>query len=221
MSGRQRGFGLLEALLGLALGLMLLAAASQLFASVLQAWRVQDASARLADDARLVLQRLAQDIRMTGLAGCLRLDSIEYEAASARQALAQPLRIDRASDGTLSSLTLVLAELPGLAGPPDWTLLTDCRSWARVVAGQRAAPPGALAFPLRRHVYQLRDGTLRLASGGGIQPLIDHVQALRVEAQAVGDQLRLDLRLILFEAATGVEQQHHLSVAMRNRWPDA
>ncbi|XAG01719.1 hypothetical protein GKC70_19825 [Pseudomonas sp. REB1044] len=71
MSARQRGFGLMEALLALALGLMVLAAAGQVLFSGQQLWRVQGALARLQEDAMLVLQRLALDIRMTASFGCL------------------------------------------------------------------------------------------------------------------------------------------------------
>ncbi|WP_177333773.1 prepilin-type N-terminal cleavage/methylation domain-containing protein, partial [Pseudomonas sp. NBRC 111127] len=41
MRRRQTGVGLLELLLALTIGLMVLVAASQLFASVHQAWRLQ------------------------------------------------------------------------------------------------------------------------------------------------------------------------------------
>jgi Tfp pilus assembly protein PilW len=97
MKRRPAGFGLIEALLALALGVMVLAAASQLFGSAYQAWRLQGATARLQDDARLVLQRLAEDIRMAGMFGCLRLNAADFRLP------APPRRSPRRSPSRLAA----------------------------------------------------------------------------------------------------------------------
>ncbi|MDF0729162.1 pilus assembly protein PilW [Pseudomonas entomophila] len=219
MSRWQAGFGLLEALLALALGLMLLAAAGQLAVAVQQAWHLQGAAARLQDDARLALQRLAQDIRMTGMFGCLAHAAIDFPDPGVARAFATPLQINHGADGRLTSLSLLAAELPGGFGQPDWTLLTDCRSWAQVRPGRHLGSGDTLAFPLRQHLYRVQDGSLMLGSGGLNARLIDNVRGLWITREQAGEGERLDLRLELFEPVLRIEQRHALSVALRNRLP--
>ncbi|WP_434772598.1 PilW family protein [Pseudomonas entomophila] len=217
MNRTQRGFGLLETVLALALGAVLLTAASQVFVSAYRAWHLQVAMTRLSDDARWVLQRMAQDIRMVGAHGCLRQEAMVFDSPSSAAAFASPLQITRAPDGTLTSLSLVAGDRPGLPGSADWTVLTDCRQWARVVAGARAAQAGGMAFGVRRQVYQVRGDTLRLSSGGSTQPLLDHVQALQVDPVHQDGKTRLDLHLTLFDPTTQVRQQQALSVTLRHQ----
>ncbi|MFR0675067.1 PilW family protein [Enterobacterales bacterium AW_CKDN230030176-1A_HGKHYDSX7] len=219
MSRAQSGFGLLESVLALALGALLLTAASQVFVSAYRAWQLQEASVRLSDDARVVLQRMARDIRAVGAYGCLQPRAMVFEAPASPPAFARPLQIMRAPDGTLASLSLLTGDRPGLSGSVDWTVLTDCRQWARVVTGAPPSPPGVMAFGVRRQVYQVHGTTLRLSSGGSTQPLLDHVQALHADAVHQGGQTRLDLRLTLFEPTLQVTQQHALSVTLRNAVP--
>ncbi|MGE7994101.1 PilW family protein [Pseudomonas sp. NPDC089554] len=219
MSRLQRGFGLLEALLALAIGLMLLAAAGQVLVSSQQSWRLQGASARLQEDARLALQRLVQDIRMTGVFGCLATHAIDFPSAAAAQAFAAPLQITRTTDGRLASLSLLAGELPGAAGAPDWTVLSDCRTWAKVLAGGHLADGDSLAFPLRQQHYRVHDGSLMLSSGGLNARLIDNVKGLWITQVQAGEGQRLDIRLQLFEPTQQLEQQYELSVALRNRLP--
>ncbi|MBA1193911.1 prepilin-type N-terminal cleavage/methylation domain-containing protein [Pseudomonas entomophila] len=219
MSRVQRGFGLLETVLALALGALLLTAASQVFVSAYRAWQLQEAAARLSDDARWVLQRMARDIRMTGAFNCLRPEAMVFEAPASAAAFSRPVQIVRAADGTLASLGLMTADVPGLPGSAEWTVLTDCRQWARVVAGTRTGEAGAMAFGVRRQVYQMRGTTLRLSSGGSTQPLLDHVQAFHADTVHHAGTLRLDLRLTLFDPAVQVRQQHALSVTLRHPVP--
>jgi type IV pilus assembly protein PilW len=215
----QSGFGLLESVLALALGALLLTAASQVFVSAYRAWQLQEASVRLSDDARVVLQHMARDIRMVGAYGCLRQEAMAFESPGSAQAFARPVQITRAPDGTLASLSLLTGDRAGSPGSADWTVLTDCRQWARAVAGTPPGPPKGMAFGVRRQVYQVHGTTLRLSSGGSTQPLLDHVQALHLDAVHHGGKTRLDLRLTLFEPATQVRQQHALSVTLRNAVP--
>lgn len=222
MSRPQAGFGLLEALLALAIGLMLLGAASQVFISTYQAWRVQSASARLQDDARLALQRMAQDIRMAGMLGCLRHEAITFASPEAAEAFTQPVRVTQAGDGRLDSLSLVGEQLSGTGRQPDWILLTDCRSWAQVSNTRDAKPtPDALVFPIHRVTYQLRDGALRQVRGGQSQALIDQVRDLRATLVPTSEGGRVDVQLTLFDPRQRVELRHELSVALRNRQPES
>jgi len=222
MSRSQAGFGLFEALLALAIGLMLLGAASQVFVSTLQAWRVQSAMARLQDDARLALQRMAQDIRMAGMLGCLHREAITFDSPAAAEAFAQPVRITHAGDGRLESLGLVGEQLPGTGRQPDWKLLTDCRSWAQVSSARDAKEiPDALVFPIQRIAYQLQGDDLRLVRGNQSQTLIDQVRDLRATLVPTQEGGRVDVQLTLFDPRHQVELRHELSVALRNRLPES
>ncbi|QXH55972.1 PilW family protein [Pseudomonas maumuensis] len=202
----QAGVGLVEVLLAVALGALLLVAAGQLFGQAYQAWRLHGASARLQDDARLVLQRLAEDIRMAGMFGCLRLDAADFADPEAALAFARPIEVNA------DSLTLVGAELPGLLGAPDWTVLTDCRSWARVQRGQHVSGDALLALPVRRVTYRVRNGSLLFTSNVQHASLVDNVQALRIRH----DDGRVDIELLMQDRDHGLEQRHTLSVAVRN-----
>lgn len=221
MTPRQRGFGLLEALLALALGLMLLAAAGQALVSAQQAWRVQGALSRMQDDASLAFQRLAQDIRMTGMFGCLAPEAIEFIAPSAAQAFAQPLQISHAGDGREVTLSLVTADVRGAGGNPDWTLLTDCLTWAEVHPARQAGSGTTLAFPVRRQTYRFQGDGLMLSGGGMNAVLIDNVRAFRVTHVVGNDGERVDLQLTLGDPVLGVERNYALSVALRNRLPSS
>ncbi|MHC6223992.1 PilW family protein [Pseudomonas sp. X10] len=214
---RQLGFGLLEGLLALGLGLLLLAAASQVFVSAQQSWQFQGASARLQEDARLALQRLAQDLRMAGMYGCLSLEHSDFLDPVAAQAFAQPFQLSLDRDGRLLALTLVGGELPGAAGDPDWTVLTDCLTWAHVHPKRRAAVGDEIALPVRRQVYRLVGDSLRLGSGGSTAAIIDHVRDLRVSRVRLGEHERVDLLLTVFDPRQRIEQRYDLSVTLRNR----
>ena len=210
MNRNQVGFGLLELMLALAIGLMVLAAASQLFVSAHQTWRLQGAALRLQDDARLALLRMAQDIRMAGMFGCLRLRPSDFRDPIARQAFAQPLVI------SASSLELVVAESSGYAGKPEWTLLTDCRGEAVVYKDPPSHMGAVMAVRISRHRYELRDSTLYFTRGQTPQPLANHVREMKVTQIDAPEGGRVDLQLTLFEPTQQLEQRHELSVALRN-----
>ncbi|MDH0646167.1 pilus assembly protein PilW [Pseudomonas sp. GD03858] len=210
MRYRQTGFGLMEALLALALGAMLLAVTGQVFVSAHHASRLQGASARLQDDARLALQRLVEDVRQAGMFGCLSLEAADFDDPASAQAFAHPIEIS--DDG----LTLIGAQLPGLLGPPDWTVLSDCRSWAKVLRGQHVGEGQWLALPVRRVSYRVRNGSLMLTSNAQHAALVDNVRALEVHRVREREGERLDIRLTLFDRQHLLEQRHAVSVALRN-----
>lgn len=207
MSARQRGFGLLEVLLAVALGATVLAGVSQLFGSAYQAWRWQGAALQMQGDARLVLKRMAEDIRMAGMFGCLQLEQDDFASATAAQALASPVRV------TPGRLGLVVAELPGHSGAADWTLLTDCQSWARVYDGRRLGDSASMAIPISRLVYRLSGSRLIQERAGNSQPLLEDVRAFEVRQLEDG---RIELELQLYQALYRLTQYHRLSVALRN-----
>lgn len=184
---RQKGFGLLEGLLALSLGLLLLLGASRLFLAASQSWQAQAAAAQMQEDARLALQRLAQSIRMAGMSGCLRHDAMVFHDPLAAQAFARPVQITRSADGRLQRLGLITAEVAHTSGRPDWTLVTDCLTTASVYAGQQAAQKGQFAIPIRRQEYRLVGHELRLRNAASNGVLVDGVEELQVELVRDGD----------------------------------
>lgn len=212
MRRTQHGFGLLELLLALGVGLMLLAAASQLFTSAHKTWRLQSTAIRMQDEARQALLRMAQDIRMAGMFGCLRLKPADFDDPTVQQVFARPLVIEA------STLSLVVAELPGQAGAPDWFLQTDCLKKASVDAERQAGYP--LMYPVSRYVYQLQGNTLRFKRGkNNPQPLVENVQAMLLEHVQMAEGERVDITLTLYEPTLKLQQRHELSVALRNPVP--
>ncbi|AYG43370.1 pilus assembly protein PilW [Pseudomonas sp. Leaf58] len=213
MSRAQRGFGLLELMLALATGLMLLAAASQLFASAHQAWRLQSTSVRMQDEARLALLRMAQDIRMAGMFGCLRLQPADFRSTVAQQAFARPVDVGQ------STLSLVVAELPGQVGAPDWFVQTDCLKKVVVEKVRNEGKLYPLAYPVSQYVYQLQGNTLKFKRGKSFQPLVENVREMHVERVQTSKGGRVDIALTLYEPFFKIEQHHALSVAIRNPVP--
>ena len=74
MTGSLRGFGLVELMVAMLLGLTLVLALVQYLASSRQTWLWQQQSARMQEDARYVLGRLSRDLRASGSYGCLDLE---------------------------------------------------------------------------------------------------------------------------------------------------
>ena len=70
---REQGFGLLEMLVAMAIGLLVSAAALSVYLSNKQSYRHQEANARLQENGRFVLNKIAYDVRMAGVMGCLNL----------------------------------------------------------------------------------------------------------------------------------------------------
>ncbi|TDF80267.1 PilW family protein [Pseudomonas sp. H9] len=175
------GFSMLEVLLALSLGLLLVFGSSRLFIAASQSWQAQAASARMQEDARQALQRLAQSIRMAGVFGCLHDDAIVFHDPAAREAFAQPLQIVRGADGRLQRLSLTSAGVAHTTGQPDWTLVTDCRTQASVHAGGMKPATGQFAVPLRHQHYRLVANQLLLRSGAANGVLVDGVGDLQVE----------------------------------------
>ncbi|ABY96566.1 TPA: PilW family protein [Pseudomonas putida] len=211
MRRRQIGFGLLEVVMALAIGLLLLAAASQLFTSAHQAWRLQSTAVRMQDEARQALLRMAQDIRMTGMFGCLQLGPGDFNAPGSQLAFARPLEVDS------TTLSLVVAELPGQAGKSDWLLHTDCIEKVSVDVDPKEGYP--LAFPISRYVYQLQGNQLKFKRGRSFQPLVENVREARFERVQTPEGVRVDIALTLYEPTLKLEQRHELSVALRNSVP--
>jgi type IV pilus assembly protein PilW len=73
---RQLGLTLIELMIALVLGLLLVAAATQVFLSNKQTYRVTEAHSRLQDNARFATEIISRDIRAAGYSGCRAIENI-------------------------------------------------------------------------------------------------------------------------------------------------
>lgn len=177
----QKGFGLIEIMIALVLGIILTLGIVQIFASSKQTSLVQNAAARLQEDARYALTRMTQELRMAGMFGCLSLNAVADLPAEFHTPIEW--------DGGSNTLRLITSEAAtGLDAPQqaDWTLLTDCRSTARVAAGAVApTAAGEVALPIYLVEYRLDtdDNVLQVRRGGvgTFTSLIGNVEDLEVQ----------------------------------------
>ena len=174
-----RGFGLIELMVALALGLIVVLGVAQIFISAKNTYVSQNASASMQEDARFVLSKMLQEIRMVGMIGCLESITDSSLASDFAANSATPIRWDNAN----LKLTLVTADVGNNGGSPTWTVISDCRSDATAYSGLRVAPAGQLAFPVRRLSYTFRNNQLWMNTGTGNdagQVLVNNVSAFGV-----------------------------------------
>ena len=174
-----RGFGLIELMVALALGLIVVLGVAQIFISAKNTYVSQNASASMQEDARFVLSKLLQEIRMVGMIGCLESITDSSLASDFAANSAASIRWDNAN----LKLTLVTADVGNNGGSPTWTVISDCRSDATAYSGLRVAPAGQLAFPVRRLTYTFRNNQLWMNTGTGNdagQVLVNNVNAFGV-----------------------------------------
>ncbi|NVZ72634.1 prepilin-type N-terminal cleavage/methylation domain-containing protein [Pseudomonas costantinii] len=172
-----RGFSLVELLLALAVGLVLVLGVSQIAISARATLASQQAAMLLQDDARFVLSKMIQDIRLAGMFGCQATAYIENAPA----AFYRPVGWSVA--GSSRSLTLVTADVGGEGGNPDWTVLSDCRGTAYAYAGSSPPPtPGQIRFAIRQLTYTFEAGQLKVSTptAPAKAVLVDNVQAFHV-----------------------------------------
>lgn len=223
------GFGLIEVMVALVLGVMLVLGITQIFLSARVSYLSQLSSAQMQEDARYVLSKLAQQIRMAGMFGCLPLTRVVDVPA----AFQTPISWDGAADS--GALRMISADVGLQAGKPDWTVVSDCKARTKVYSGAYwALSPGEIAFPVRHVVYRFDNGQLRTGLNNAV--LLDNVAAFDVsfgmasssQAQAVVRYERIPvdsanirsvkIALLLRDPKGRVKDQaYHLVVAVRNR----
>lgn len=76
MKGSQRGFGLVELMIAITLGLFLSAAVIQVFLATNASSKVQDSLAQIQENARFAMRFLGKEIRMAGYMGCSSIGNI-------------------------------------------------------------------------------------------------------------------------------------------------
>ncbi|KJZ38603.1 PilW family protein [Pseudomonas fluorescens] len=179
MSRSNRGFGLIELLIALALSLIVVLGVAQIFIAAKNTYVSQNVSAGMQEDARFVLSKMIQEIRMVGMFGCLGAITDASSAGDFNASQITPISWDNAS----LKLTLVTADVGGTGAVPTWTVVSDCRNSATAYTGVRTPATGFLAFPIRRWVYSFSNNQILMGTGAGTPTqfvLVNNVSAFNV-----------------------------------------
>jgi len=164
MSRRSRGFGLIELMIAITLGLIVVLGITQIFVAAKSTYISQNKAAGMQEDARFILSKMTQEIRMVGMFGCLATSAINTTAAADFLAIAPtPITWNSASN----TLTLVTADIGGNGGAPTWTIVSDCRNAATATQGAATPAAGQMAFPLRKQIYAFSNNQITVATGSG------------------------------------------------------
>lgn len=170
MKKSGRGFGLIELMIALLLGLLVVAGVIQIFLAARSTYSSQNASARLQEDARFVLSKMIQEVRMVGMFGCLRT------ITNAGNSLDVPI----SWDANAATLTLLTADVGGNGGVPTWTVVSDCVGSSRLYVGAQTPGAGQVSFPIRRVIYTYQNGQVLLGPSDNRAVLVDNVSVFNV-----------------------------------------
>lgn len=179
MKRQNLGFGLIEMLVALALGLIVVLGVVQIFLAAKNTYASQNSAAAMQEDARFVLSKMIQELRMVGMFGCLGTITDSSSAGDFNAAQITPISWDNAN----LKLTLVTADVGSAGGTPTWTVVSDCRNSATAFTGVRVAATGQIAFPIRRLVYSFSNNQILMGTGSGNpaqQVLVNNVSAFTV-----------------------------------------
>jgi type IV pilus assembly protein PilW len=184
MNIRERGLSLIELMVSLALGLVIVLGVTQAFISAKNTYLTQNAASAMQEDARYLLTRMSQEIRMTGMFGCLSAITPppnDPQVFTAAQGKPITWTVDAAKGNTLM---LVTADVGSAGTAPTWTVVSDCVTNATAYNGAApaavVATPGQLSFPVRQVFYSFRDNTLFTGPPNAQQPLISNVSKFDV-----------------------------------------
>ncbi|SEM92766.1 type IV pilus assembly protein PilW [Pseudomonas sp. ok272] len=178
MSRCQRGFTLIELMLALAISLSVVVGMVQVFIAAKSTYVSQRLAAGMQEDARFVLGKLLQEIRMVGMFGCLRVVTDASSAGDFTASHLAPIRWDQQA----RKLTLVTADVGNPGTAPTWTVVTDCQTTATAYTGSRAPAVGQWGFAIRRLAYRFNNGQILRVSDNGATTavLVDNVSAFEV-----------------------------------------
>ncbi|QIB06695.1 prepilin-type N-terminal cleavage/methylation domain-containing protein [Pseudomonas fluorescens] len=235
MNRYSRGFGLIELMIALVLSLIVVLGVVQIFIAAKNTYISQSAAAVMQEDARFVLSKMVQEIRMVGMFGCLGTITDASTANDFNASQITPIRWDNAN----RRLTLVTADIGSGGSTPTWTVVSDCRTSATAYTNARLPAAGQLAFPIRRLIYSFNNNQLLLGSGAGnptLSVLVDNVRAFDVTFGVAGSATDIAassytanpadpalirsvrLTLTLFDPKNAVrEQTFNVVAALRNR----
>ena len=192
----QRGFGLIELMIAMTLGLILILGVAQVFLNSKRSFVVQQQVAVLQENARFLLTRISRDVRQAGVFGCLDLQRLPTVTRSQLPAeFAEPLQYEA---GVLRLLTAVSRHDPVLAGgyrsaaeyDAQWLLASNCLDELRIASGSTrlSVTPEDVLIPVRQLEYRLAQHSLqaRINGTGNFETLIDGVAAFDVQFGLAG-----------------------------------
>lgn len=236
MKRQLSGFGLIEIMVAMVIGLIVSLGIVQVFIASKGTYQTQSTSARMQEDARFILSKLIQEIRMTNMYGCLLIDSTPVPPSIVKPAaLDDPILWNRATN----TLTLITADVGNSGTTPTWTVVSNCRTSSRIYPGLRAPQAGETAFPLRRIVYTLRGTDLQMAVGldgaSTPQPVLSNIKSFAVSFGVTGSPMSyvnalasnaealnirsVRLSLVLSDPSGKVgDQAYNVVAALRNRF---
>ncbi len=181
MRKQAAGFGLIELMVALTLGLIILLGVSQIFVAAKNTYLAQNAAAAMQEDARYGLSKMLQEVRMVGMFGCIA--TVTPDASAADYAAAAAFPINYVTTGTTQVLTLITGDVGSNGGTPNWTIVTDCvTSPATVYGGTKAAGTGQIAMPIRKVIYTYNSTaqTLTTTVGTTAYTLLSNVSSFGV-----------------------------------------
>lgn len=176
MKFAAKGFGVVEIMLALLLGLVISLALSQLFVTFKSTYRSQVSSASVQEDARFMLAKMIEEVRLAGAFGCRASVKDQSAGAAFSAAFRTPVQWD-ASHG---ALTLNTAATADSGSWHNWEIHTDCSSTATAWTRGRAPKPapGEHILAIHQQVYRFNAGSGELTLNG--QPIISNVRAFEV-----------------------------------------
>jgi type IV pilus assembly protein PilW len=169
MSRHVKGFGLIEIMIAMSLGLLITLGLIQLFISSKNTYVSQYSAAVMQEDARFILSKMVQDIRATGMFGCLATVEDASTTGDFLSASKTPIKWSSAEQ----KLTLITAAEAPRGTKRSWVVHSDCTSLATAYSSDKAPKPGAgqLTFPVREvtYAYKSREQELTLDGEGVTQ----------------------------------------------------
>lgn len=186
MRRTNRGIGLIELMVAMVLGLIVVLGVTQIFLSAKNTYQSQNAAAVMQEDARYLLSRMIQDIRMVGMFGCIDPGNASFIDATAGLAFtaasAQPIQYV-ANAGTGNVLTLLTGDVGTSGTSPTYVIVTNCKTLATVYTGALApafavsANAGLLSLPIRQVIYTFKNNQILTGSATNQQVLVNNVNS--------------------------------------------
>jgi type IV pilus assembly protein PilW len=181
-----KGFGLVELMVSLVLGLIVTLGATQIFLAAKNTYLSQNASAAMQEDARYALSRMVQEIRMTGMYGCINQSANttfidQSTALGFTQDSVNPISylLTTVNGAAAGVVTLLTADVGTAGSAPTYTLLSDCINKTYVQSGA-ATMTGYQAYPVRKVSYTFTGGQLTTTVNNVTSVLINNVSALTI-----------------------------------------
>lgn len=190
MRRSNRGIGLIELMIAMTLGLIVVLAVTNIFISAKNTYLSQNAAAAMQEDARFVLSKMLQEIRMVGMFGCINPSTtgsfVDTTANNAFTAAAvNP--INYTTSGTAgNTLTLLTGDVGSSGSTPTYVITTNCRTLSTVFTGTLAplaattAAAGLVPLPVRQVIYTYKNNQLLTGPAASQQVLVNNVSGFTV-----------------------------------------